>query len=114
MLSELIKAACSSRPPAGIAPSTQVRPPHRVATPLTPSLSHCVQSRAIYAVDLMLKWNRDTSPCPGMEPQLLEVNFSPDCVRACRYHPDFFNHIFEVLFLDSTQWRQDIPISKLL
>lgn len=94
VLSELVRAACSSPPPAGLAPSSQCR--------------------AIYAADLMLKWNRDTSPHPGMEPQLLEVNFSPDCIRACRYHPSFFNHVFKVLFLDRSQWSPDIPVTRLV
>lgn len=76
-----------------------------------PSLLQC---RAIYAVDLMLEWNRATEPCPGIQPKLLEVNYSPDCIRACRYHPSFFNHVFETLFLDSSAWSQDLPITKLL
>ncbi|CAK9813412.1 Tubulin--tyrosine ligase-like protein 12 [Anthophora quadrimaculata] len=53
------------------------------------------QSRAMYAIDLMLEWRKDT-----VEPVLLEVNFSPDCKRACEYYPNFYNDIFRCLFLD--------------
>ncbi|XP_036617053.1 tubulin--tyrosine ligase-like protein 12 [Trichosurus vulpecula] len=62
-------------------------------------------SRAVYAIDLMLKW--DHSPPPDsrkvMQPQILEVNFNPDCERACKYHPNFFNDVFSALFLDETK-----------
>lgn len=35
-----------------------------------------------------------------MQPQILEVNFNPDCERACKYHPTFFNDVFSTLYLD--------------
>ncbi|XP_051886251.1 tubulin--tyrosine ligase-like protein 12 [Pristis pectinata] len=57
-------------------------------------------SRAIYAIDLMLKWDTDGDGKPIMQPQILKVNYSPDCARACKYHPSFFNDIFSVLALD--------------
>ncbi|NXV91902.1 tubulin--tyrosine ligase-like protein 12 isoform X2 [Calonectris borealis] len=59
-------------------------------------------SRAIYAVDLMLKWDTSRDGKKMMQPQILEVNFNPDCDRACKYHPTFFNDVFSTLFLDET------------
>uniref|UniRef100_A0A672ILZ6 Tubulin--tyrosine ligase-like protein 12 SET-like domain-containing protein n=1 Tax=Salarias fasciatus TaxID=181472 RepID=A0A672ILZ6_SALFA len=62
-------------------------------------------SRAIYAVDLMLKWSERL-----MQPQILELNFSPDCARACLYHPSFYNHMFQTLFLDRPE---DCPVTQI-
>ena len=75
MLRELLEAAIAVKAPCGIA--------------------HSPQSRAVYAVDLMLEWRED-----DMQTVLLEVNFSPDNKRACEYYPLFYNQIFECLFLD--------------
>ena len=68
-------------------------------------LGHSAQSRAIYAVDFMLKWNDDETE---MIPQLLEVNFNPDNNRACKYHPNFYNHCLKALLFDSTE---EIPVT---
>ncbi|XP_032618368.1 tubulin--tyrosine ligase-like protein 12 [Chelonoidis abingdonii] len=59
-------------------------------------------SRAVYAIDLMLKWDTARDGKRTMQPQVLEVNFNPDCDRACKYHPTFFNDVFSTLFLDET------------
>ncbi|GCC18244.1 hypothetical protein chiPu_0017860 [Chiloscyllium punctatum] len=68
-------------------------------------------SRAIYAIDLMLKWDTDSDGKPIMQPQILEVNFSPDCARACKYHPSFFNDVFSVLILDDVA---GCPVTRLV
>ncbi|KAL6432544.1 hypothetical protein ACFW04_006841 [Cataglyphis niger] len=75
VLRQVFEAAITQPPPKGIAESPQ--------------------SRAMYAADLMLEW-RDSE----MQPKLLEINFTPDCQRACEYYPDFYNDIFKCLFLD--------------
>lgn len=52
-------------------------------------------SRAIYGLDIMID--------EDLEPKVLELNYSPDCTRACKFIPDFFNDIFSTLFLEDPQ-----------
>jgi tubulin--tyrosine ligase-like protein 12 len=61
---------------------------------------HNTQSRALYAADIMLAWQVDSEGCSVMQPKLLEVNWAPDCQRACEYYPDFYDDVFGLLFLD--------------
>ncbi len=28
------------------------------------------------------------------------MTFAPDCNRACKYHPSFYNDVFSCLYLD--------------
>ncbi|XP_011301933.1 tubulin--tyrosine ligase-like protein 12 [Fopius arisanus] len=74
MLGDVFEGACAEEPPRGIA--------------------HNPQSRAVYAVDLMLQWDES-----DIQPVLLEINFCPDNKRACEYYPEFYNDIFKCLFL---------------
>jgi tubulin--tyrosine ligase-like protein 12 len=76
MLREMFIGATKRPPPCGIADNPQ--------------------SRAVYAVDLMLSWDDDDK----IQPKLLEINFTPDCKRACEYYPDFYNDIFKLLYLE--------------
>lgn len=80
---ELFQAACSRPSPLGIHPYQS--------------------SRAIYAVDVMLKWSKGQNGERVIQPQILELNFCPDCARACLYHPEFYNHMFQTLFLDQPE-----------
>ncbi|CAH0728524.1 unnamed protein product, partial [Brenthis ino] len=77
MFAELFTAATAKDAPCGIAKSPQ--------------------SRALYAADIMLSWSDDNKT---IQPKLLEVNWMPDCRRACEYYPNFYNDIFSVMFLD--------------
>ena len=81
---------------------------HACSMPVT-----CLQSRAIYGLDFMLEWNETTPTVRTMEPRLLEVNYCPDCVRACKYHPQFFNHMFQTLF-DLEGAPTSPPVTRLL
>ncbi|KAI9251244.1 tubulin-tyrosine ligase family-domain-containing protein [Sporodiniella umbellata] len=44
---------------------------------------------AVYGFDIML-----TS---DFKPVILEINFAPDCTRACQYDPQFVNNLFSVI-----------------
>ena len=54
----------------------------------------------MYACDLMLKWNENRDE---MIPQILEINWGPDCERACQYYPDYFDNVFNTLYLDKPE-----------
>ncbi|GFR57698.1 tubulin--tyrosine ligase-like protein 12 [Elysia marginata] len=90
MLRELFQAASSLPAPQGIA--------------------HSPQSRAMYAVDLMLAWDTKPSGEKVIQPMLCEVNYSPDCDRACKYHSSFANDLFSVLFLDDTEDKHVVAL----
>ncbi|KAM3130195.1 hypothetical protein pb186bvf_017695 [Paramecium bursaria] len=55
-----------------------------------PEMAECKKNRSVYGMDLMIDQN--------FTPKLLEMTFSPDCTRACKYTPSFFNDLFETLF----------------
>ncbi|CAF0757011.1 unnamed protein product [Adineta ricciae] len=66
----------------------------------------CPSSRALYAADLMLEIVDNQ-----VQPKLLEINFTPDCHRACTFYPNFYNQVFNVLFRDVTDEQDVVDIS---
>ncbi|KAF9438877.1 Tubulin--tyrosine ligase-like protein 12 [Entomortierella beljakovae] len=51
--------------------------------------AHVYEPFSIYGIDVMLK--------DDAQPVVVEVNFSPDCTRACKYDPEFLNNILTVV-----------------
>ncbi|CAO3695287.1 unnamed protein product [Umbelopsis ramanniana] len=71
-IKDVLSAACTQEQPLGMSgPSTEFKP------------------FAVYGFDVMV-----TS---DLKPKIIEVNFSPDCTRACQYDSDFVNNIFSVV-----------------
>ncbi|EDO49886.1 predicted protein [Nematostella vectensis] len=88
---ELMQTAVRDPPPRGLGP--------------------CNQSRATYGVDIMVKWADDGESIHRIVPQVIEMNYSPDCTRICKYYPEYYNFVFSQLFLeDSMGW----PVKQLL
>ncbi|KAL4505169.1 hypothetical protein ABPG72_016236 [Tetrahymena utriculariae] len=52
--------------------------------------------RGSYGMDVMIENGT-------FQPKLLELTFSPDCERACKYHPHFFNDMFKLFFLNDQE-----------
>lgn len=79
-----------------------------ISKPPPLGIGHNLQSRAIYGIDIMLKWHNDRrTGLRSVQPVLLEVNWAPDCERACLYYKNFFNDIFSTLFLEHLSENND-------
>ncbi|RZF45052.1 hypothetical protein LSTR_LSTR002013 [Laodelphax striatellus] len=76
MIKEIFQAAISEKVPCGI--------------------PHSPQSRAVYGMDMMLSYTSNKD----IQPKVLEINWIPDCQRACEYYPDFYNDIFALCFFN--------------
>ncbi|KAG8183034.1 hypothetical protein JTE90_015665 [Oedothorax gibbosus] len=66
-------------------------------------------SRAMYGLDIMLQWDRSHDK-PKMSPVLIEVNWMPDCKRACDYYPEFYDDVFSVLFLNKVKGKHVVQL----
>ena len=51
--------------------------------------------RSLYGIDVMVT--------DDFKPKILEATFSPDCKRACRFNPNFFNEVFGCLFFNDAK-----------
>ena len=49
-------------------------------------------SRSIDGLDAMID--------DQLEPHIIEINYQPDCTRACKFVPEFYNDIFSTLFFE--------------
>ncbi|XP_055940746.1 tubulin--tyrosine ligase-like protein 12 isoform X2 [Argiope bruennichi] len=66
-------------------------------------------SRAMYGLDIILEWDRNHNE-PQINPVLLEVNWMPDCKRACDYYPEFYDDILSVLFLNEIEGKHVVQL----
>ena len=57
-------------------------------------------SRSIYGLDAVIDSN--------LQPHVLEINFQPDCTRACKFVPEFYNDLFYTLYLDQESGMKKI------
>ncbi|XP_065069444.1 tubulin--tyrosine ligase-like protein 12 [Rhopilema esculentum] len=74
----LFKSAVSRLPPNGI--------------------GHSTQSRAMYGLDFMYKWQDKEKT--SIQPMLIEVNYMPSIKRCCKYEPHLVNDFFQTMFLE--------------
>ncbi|EFO20459.2 hypothetical protein LOAG_08031 [Loa loa] len=84
VIKDVIKTVSKEKPPRGIVPNAQ--------------------SRAMYGMDVMLKWDSDDLATRKICVSFIEGNFMPDCDRACTFDADFADTAFNALFTD-----KDIP-----
>ncbi|CAL8072971.1 unnamed protein product [Calicophoron daubneyi] len=78
--------------------------------PSPQGITHCLQSRALYSVDLMLEWQEDVSHetggrsafCHQVHPLVCKVRAAPDFAGICEQHPLFYDHVFGCLFFDDS------------
>ncbi|CAG9530691.1 unnamed protein product [Cercopithifilaria johnstoni] len=80
VIKDVIKTVSSEKPPRGIAPNAQ--------------------SRGMYGMDLMLKWDSDDPAKRKICISFIEGNFMLDFDYACKFYSDFADISFKALFTD--------------
>ncbi|VDK89451.1 unnamed protein product [Litomosoides sigmodontis] len=80
VIKDVIKTVSREKPPRGIAPNAQ--------------------SRAMYGMDIMLKWDSDDHATRKVCVSFIEGNSMPDYDRACKFYADFADAAFTALFTD--------------
>ncbi len=83
MIRNVFEGASKEEPPKGIA--------------------HNPQSRALYGVDVLLEWRNDNNQLKTIQPMICEVTYMPDCMRTCQTRPEFYNDVFNALFIENSQ-----------
>lgn len=65
------------------------------------AINHNTASSALYQVDVLLSWtNQHYKALPPVRSNIIEVNLNPDCKFIAEKFPNFYNELFELMFLD--------------
>ena len=65
-------------------------------------------SRAMYGIDVIISEEVGYDGHQRYKPNVLEVQFGPDCAKAIEYQPSFWYNILSDLYLDSTLYSTSL------
>lgn len=69
------------------------------------AINHNTASSCLYRVDVLLGWVEpkiEFSKLP-VKPNILECNLNPNCELMCEKFPNFYNDVFNLMFLDDEE-----------